>query len=486
LRRLARENQPQNQGAPLMREIPAISHNRDQALGVVRTGWVRHGSTMRKILVGLFLLCSVVLIVFALFRAVPAEAQAGSVVSGTKTHFHSAVAPNTERSGKNSDEEDEECMCNDEVSEYPVAVTVDGGGNAVPLATTTTATSDTPDLVPGLITSPTTHPKQVAPIYVDAYQKPGRLLYRFDALIINQGGTLDLFQQGADAPTQQVIWAGGNPSSQPDPNFFTPDPSATVEDRSSTGAYMKFVKLPGHNHFHIMGAYTYELAGRYVSKAGVGFCMLDGYRASGWKWFKPKYIGAGPDTWCAHADRTAAFIRMGISPGKADYYPSQTADQWIDITGLAPGDYTLTGTVNPFGYIDESDVSNNVIQQTRTIPGAIADATAVTVVNGVPMNIDLSGSVVGPDIPARLSASCKPSKSSTSCYIMQASTTQLTFAISSPPAHGTVSITSQNGLTARAQYTAQLGYIGNDSFTYTATDTRNLTSLPATVQITIQ
>jgi hypothetical protein len=59
---------------------------------------------------------------------------------------------------------------------------------------------------------------------------------------------------------------------------------------------------------------------------------------------------------------------MGISPGKADWYPSQVADQWIDVTGLAPGDYTRTGSVNPFGYIDESNISNNTISQTRTIP----------------------------------------------------------------------------------------------------------------------
>jgi Lysyl oxidase/Bacterial Ig domain len=442
---------------------------------------------MKKILVAFFLFSAVFLILFALFRAVPARAQAGNTAPTTPSNLHSrGIVPTTPHMGKNSDEEDEDCMCkDDDASDYPISVTVDRAGNAVPLATAATPVSDKPDLVPALITSPTTKPLQVAPIYVDAYQKAGRLLYRFDALIVNQGGTLDLFQQGADAPTQQVIWAGGNPPSMPDPNFFTSNPSATVEDRSSTGAFMKFVKLPGHNHWHIMSAYTYSLAGRVVSKAGVGFCMLDGYNGFGFTWFKPKYIGIGPDTWCAHADPKAAFIRMGISPGKADVYSAQTTDQWIDITGLAPGDYTLTGTVNPFGYIDEFDVSNNVVQQTRTIPGAIANATAATV-QGKKANINLSGSVVGPDIPARLSASCKPSKNSTNCYIMQASRTQLTFAISSPPVHGTVSITSQNGLTATANYMSNPGYTGTDSFTYTATDTRNLTSLPATVQIIVQ
>jgi Lysyl oxidase/Bacterial Ig domain len=441
---------------------------------------------MKRILGVSFLFCSLLLFFFV-FRAVPGNAQSASTAASRQPNFHNGRAPNPALNAKNSDAEDEDCMCEDDPSDYAAGVIVDTAGNAVLLASNAAPTSDKPDLIPLLITSPTTKPVQVAPIYVDAYQKPGKLLYRFDAVIVNQGGTLDLYQQGANATTYQIIWPGGNPPSMPDPNFLTPDPSsAIVEDRSVTGAYMIFVKLPGHNHFHINGAYSYSMAGRVVSKAGVGFCMLDGFSAFGSKWFKPKYIGVGPDTWCAHGDPNAAFIRMGISPGKADYYPSQTADQWIDITGLTPGDYELTGTVNPFGYMDESDVSNNAISQTRTVPGAIANATAATTGKHGTATINLSGSVVGPDIPARLSASCKPSKSSTSCYIMQASTTQLTFAVASPPVRGTVSITSQNGLTATAKYTADNGYSGNDSFTYTATDTRNLTSLPATVQIVVK
>src|SRR5205823_178250 len=146
------------------------------------------------------------LIVFASLESVPAKAQSASPTSGTRPYSYNGLPPNTARNGTNSDDEDEDCMCKDDPSEYPMSVTVDRAGNVVPLATTATPVSDKPDLVPGLITSPTTHPKQMVPIYVDAYQKPGKLLYRFDALIVNQGGTLDLFQEGADAPTQQIIW----------------------------------------------------------------------------------------------------------------------------------------------------------------------------------------------------------------------------------------------------------------------------------------
>jgi len=61
--------------------------------------------------------------------------------------------------------------------------------------------------------------------------------------------------------------------------------------------------------------------------------------------------------------------------------------------------------MNPFGYMDESDTSNNTVSQTRTIPGAIANAPTLDALTGVFKPVNLSGSVVGPDIPARLSAS---------------------------------------------------------------------------------
>ena len=122
---------------------------------------------MKKILVAFLLLSSVFLIVFALLRAVPAAAQSGSAAPGTRPYSYNGLPPNTARNGTNSDDEDEDCMCKDDPSEYhdpseyPMSVTVDRAGNVVPLATTAAPVSDKPDLVPGLITSPTSF--QVAP-----------------------------------------------------------------------------------------------------------------------------------------------------------------------------------------------------------------------------------------------------------------------------------------------------------------------------------
>ena len=48
----------------------------------------------------------------------------------------------------------------------------------------------------------------MAPVFVDAFEEPGQLLYRFDAVIANQGGTLDLFR-GAGGGVRQAVWPGG-------------------------------------------------------------------------------------------------------------------------------------------------------------------------------------------------------------------------------------------------------------------------------------
>jgi len=51
---------------------------------------------------------------------------------------------------------------------------------------------------------------QTAPMYVDAFQEPGKLLYRFEALIHNDGTTLDLYRE-ADGSVHQALWPDGQP-----------------------------------------------------------------------------------------------------------------------------------------------------------------------------------------------------------------------------------------------------------------------------------
>jgi hypothetical protein len=77
--------------------------------------------------------------------------------------------------------------------------------------------------------------------------------------------------------------------------------------------------------------------------AKVGFCLTDSLRWDSSANSSPKYH-------CGN---------QGIQKGWGDVYTYVTSGQWIDITGLPDGYYSLEMTVNPQGIIPESNISNN-------------------------------------------------------------------------------------------------------------------------------
>ena len=86
----------------------------------------------------------------------------------------------------------------------------------------------------------------------------------------------------------------------------------------------------------------------------------------------------------------------------------------------------------------------------------------------------LGGELVAPEIPARRAGNC----GSGFCYVRASASDPLAFAVTEPPEHGTVTVSG-----AGATYTPAAGFTGEDSFSYTATDVRGLTSKPATVKL---
>ena len=146
----------------------------------------------------------------------------------------------------------------------------------------------------------------------------------------------------------------------------------------------------------------------------------------------------------------------------------------------------------PDGALIESDVSNNTLEMPRTIPGAIANATSATLPGGPGGPLEISGSIVGPEIPIYLPDAIHqdpggPQKCALrhgDCYAA-ADPSTLSFQIVSGPANGTASVVAANGLSATVQYTPNPGFIGPDSFTFVATDTRGFQSAPATATITV-
>lgn len=340
----------------------------------------------------------------------------------------------------------------------------------------TQAVSDEPDLYPFL---PDTDIGGTPPFFVDRFTDPGRLLFRFDTVIANSGGTLHVFCQPCQGSARvfQVIYPNGEPPADDLPSP-TSAPAAASTETTSNGAVMIYSFAAGHNHWHYNLAAQYQLIvpGSSVRlDEKVGFCFFDTFGGS-------TYFGGSG--WCASGNPSADFVAMGISPDKGDYYNAQLTDQWIDATGLPPGDYTLRATVNPEGTLIEipGGGANNVLDVVRTIPGAVASPGSATVASNATTDLTIAGTVVGADVASVTAANC--SLYSSVCY-ETASPTSLTFQITGGPDHGSATITGTTGTQATVAYTPSPGYTGPDSIGFTTTDSRGLTSSEATVAITV-
>ncbi len=115
-----------------------------------------------------------------------------------------------------------------------------------------------------------------------------------------------------------------------------------------------------HDHYHFDEFATFELrdaGGVVASGFKPGFCLLDSYS---WAW---------PNT-PTHYD----CANQGISRGFADIYEAELPCQWIDVTDVPPGDYTLRASVNQpradaaLPVLVERDYTNNTVEVAVTIP----------------------------------------------------------------------------------------------------------------------
>lgn len=110
-----------------------------------------------------------------------------------------------------------------------------------------------------------------------------------------------------------------------------------------------------HGHHHFLGFAGYRLldsGGNVAADGGkVSFCLVDVARWSDLAPMEGKFT-------CDY---------QGIQAGWSDIYDSGLEGQWIDITGVLPGDYVLEVTVNPDRLLIEGDYLNN----TTTIPVSI-------------------------------------------------------------------------------------------------------------------
>ena len=118
----------------------------------------------------------------------------------------------------------------------------------------------------------------------------------------------------------------------------------------------------GHDHWHVQNVARYELFSQTATgpalrrDSKVGFCFFD---TNAYNLSLPgapatrKYLQSGCGT------PSSLYIKNGISVGWSDRYPWNFAFQWIDVTGLAAGDYYLKVTADPNGAFEELKERNN-------------------------------------------------------------------------------------------------------------------------------
>lgn len=101
-----------------------------------------------------------------------------------------------------------------------------------------------------------------------------------------------------------------------------------------------------HKHHHFTSYTRYELVsstGAVITARKQSFCVQDA---------EPVRFGARSNEYTC--------LNQGLSRGWADVYSRYTACQWIDVTDVPSGAYTLRIIVNPLHTLPESDYDNNV------------------------------------------------------------------------------------------------------------------------------
>src|SRR5688572_811907 len=101
---------------------------------------------------------------------------------------------------------------------------------------------------------------------------------------------------------------------------------------------------PAHGHYHVKDYATYTLIASddsTVTGHKQAFCLLDSTQIT---------PGATPHYTCSN---------QGISVGYADTYGAYLDCQWIDVTGVAAGEYRLRVDINPTHLLEEMNYDNN-------------------------------------------------------------------------------------------------------------------------------
>ena len=209
----------------------------------------------------------------------------------------------------------------------------------------------------------------------------GRRLLRFTAMMVNVGhGHFEV--RGSRAST-------GDPMTIRQVIYETSARNSPISRQITTQAVAKYAG-DGHSHWHTQEMMRYDLWGGKGTFRGakVGFCFLDSdvFNSS-----LPGYSGGFYNGTMCSSDPNILSNRMGISIGMGDEYEWYLAWQWVDITGLPSGTYTLRAKVDPYGFFTEEAEDNqcgyaiisfttasNAVTLEERAPGCINDWSGST------------------------------------------------------------------------------------------------------------
>ena len=186
----------------------------------------------------------------------------------------------------------------------------------------------------------------------------GRKLLRFTTVILNYGsGPLEV--RGRRTSTSQSFAV--------DQVVYRTDGTTR---RIHTEAQLVYAG-DGHDHYHVKRMANYHLWSTRgtLRDSKIGFCFFDTTPRFLTLPRAPKsrhYLESGCGT------RRSTSTRTGISVGWGDKYPWNFAYQWIDVTGLPSGTYTLRYAVDLWRLFTESRESNNCSYVRLAISGSTA------------------------------------------------------------------------------------------------------------------
>jgi hypothetical protein len=260
-----------------------------------------------------------------------------------------------------------------------------------------------------------------------------RLLLRFDGFVHNAGGG-----------RAEIVGTGGLIGLQKAVVAQVYDDDVLGEVSAASPGQLLFETNDSHNHFHLMRAARYSLHdsnGEVAPAMKVGFCLADSEEVEAPPG-SPTYGGSG----CG-SNPNVGTVTMGVSAGWRDWYPSYLAFQWVDVSDVTPGSYTLKSQVDPDDVIDEGPNEVNPLSTgvAATVPGWVAQGFADDP-GGAPQTYNLAAQAFG-------------------------GANQLQFKIMRGPEHGLLDEPEGQWFSGSSvTYTPEPGYSGDDSFSFAARD----------------